>query len=102
MMKISTSLIKIRYAVGVMLALSAIFAVVIGTSTLQPRDATAQTTDITVSLSVDDDTLREGGDPDGKTAVVTITLSSAPTAAQGIRYRSLIGGETEWAATQAG
>ncbi len=42
MMKISTSLIRIRYAVGVMLALSAVFAVVIGTSTLQPRDATAQ------------------------------------------------------------
>ena len=34
MMKLSTSLIRIRYAVGVMLALSAVFAVVLGTTTL--------------------------------------------------------------------
>ena len=52
MMKISTSLIRIRYAVGVMLALSAVFAVVIGTSTLQPRDATAQVTPPTLAISV--------------------------------------------------
>lgn len=80
-MKISTSLIRIRYAVGVMLALSAVFAVVIGTSTLQPRDATAQTTpqSVTISISVDDKTLREGDSGDN-TAMVTVELTAAAVA----------------------
>ena len=83
MMKLSTSLIRIRYAVGVMLALSAVFAVVIGTSTLQTRDVTAQdpppAVDVTISLSVDDAELREGSS-DNKTAVVTVSLSAAADA----------------------
>ena len=44
MMKSPTSLIRIRYAVGVMLALSAIFAVVISTISLPSDDAQAQVT----------------------------------------------------------
>ena len=43
MMKSPTSLIRFRNAVGVMLALSAVFAVVISTISLTSDDASAQT-----------------------------------------------------------
>ena len=76
MMKISTSLIKIRYAVGVMLALSAVFAVVIGTSTLQPRDATAQSKP-TLSISVSGTDFAENNTPNSFT--VTVTASAVAT-----------------------
>ena len=42
MMKSPTSLIRFRNAVGVMLALSAVFAVVISTISLTSDDASAQ------------------------------------------------------------
>ena len=51
MMKLQTSLINIRYAVGVMLAMSAVIAVLIGTSNFEDRDAHAQST-VTVTLTV--------------------------------------------------
>ena len=51
MMKSPTSLIRIRYAVGVMLALSAIFAVVISSVTFTQDRALGQgTSDTTVSI----------------------------------------------------
>ena len=49
-MKSPTSLIRIRNAVGVMLALSAIFAVVISTISLPSDEATAQVADATTDV----------------------------------------------------
>ena len=71
MMKSPTSLIRFRNAVGVMLALSAIFAVVISTVTLTQDRALGQTNP-TVSIETDNDTVAEGG-----TATITVTLSEA-------------------------
>ena len=77
MMNFSTSLIRIRYAVGVMLALSAVFAVVIGTSTLQHRDATAQATQPTLSITVTDTEISEV--KSGRSFDFTVTASAVET-----------------------
>ena len=77
MMNFSTSLIRIRYAVGILLALSAVFAVVIGTSTLQhDRMAEAQSGSV-VNFGSGTGSAAEGGN-------VTVTVSlgtnqSSPT-----------------------
>ena len=62
MMKLSTSLIRIRYAVGVMLALSAVFAVVLGTTTLlqHTQVVEAQQTSSNVSFEPDEYVGEEG------------------------------------------
>ena len=99
MMNFSTSLIRIRYAVGVLLALSAVFAVVIGTSTLQHRDATAQT-DVSVSLAIvtedtsGDDTapsVKEGASGDDL-ATVTVTVATAPGTGNSVTIPITLGG----------
>ena len=59
MMKSPTSLIRFRNAVGVMLALSALFAVVISTVTLTPDRALGQNTP-TATRSFDDDSVAAG------------------------------------------
>ena len=71
MMKSPTSLIRFRNAVGVMLALSAIFAVVISAVTITQDRAIAQETP-TVSISVADADVDEGDTVD-----ITVTLSEA-------------------------
>ena len=73
MMKSPTSLIRIRYAVGVMLALSAIFAVVLSAVTFTQDRALAQDPP-TVSISVADTDV----DENDSTVFVTVTLSAAP------------------------
>ena len=72
-MKSPTSLIRIRYAVGVMLALSAIFAVVLSAVTFTQDRALAQDPP-TVSISVADTDV----DENDSTVFVTVTLSAAP------------------------
>ena len=72
-MKSPTSLIRFRNAVGVMLALSAIFAVVLSTVTITKDRALGQeATNPTVTLTVDNETVEEGA-----TVQFTVTLSAA-------------------------
>ena len=78
MMKSPTSLIRIRYAVGVMLALSAVFAVVVSTVTLNQDRAVAQDPPVTVNLPAEAITVSEN---DG-TATVTLTLGEAVAAGE--------------------
>ena len=75
MMKISTSLVKIRYAVGVMLALSAVFAVVIGTDTTNPNGnlTQAQTTNTVGFSAATISAVTEGSAPS-----VTVQVDTAP------------------------
>ena len=76
MMKLSTSLIRIRYAVGVMLALSAVFAVVLGTTTLLQHNQVveAQDTPRVVNFATGAVTV----DEDAGTATVGVTLAPPP------------------------
>ena len=92
MMKLQTSLINIRYAVGVMLAMSAVIAVLIGTSNFEDRDAHAQST-VTVTLSVDDngEVVKEGNTSDN-TAMVTVTLSPAAPSGSPVDVPVALGG----------
>ncbi len=74
MMKSPTSLIRFRNAVGVMLALSAIFAVVISAVTITQERALGQTTTPTVTISSD---ATDNIVPEGTAVVFTVTLSAA-------------------------
>ncbi len=72
-MKSSTSLIGFKNAVGVMLALSAIFAVVISAVTITQDRALGQATDdVPVTLRVEAETVQEGA-----TVLFTVTLDEA-------------------------
>ena len=76
MMKSPTSLIRFRNAVGVMLAMSAIFAVVISAVTITQDRALAQDpANPTVTLTVDNETVAEGS-----AVTFTVTLSAAVAA----------------------
>ncbi len=77
MMKSPTSLIRIKYAVGAMLALSAIFAVVLSTVTLTQDRALGQTEDVLVTIAGPDTNPAE----DGGTVTVTVTLATAASGA---------------------
>ena len=76
MMKSPTSLIRFRNAVGVVLALSAVFAVVISAVTFTQDRAIAEHEgephDVTVSISVADADVAEG-----QSVIITVTLSEA-------------------------
>ena len=74
MMKSPTSLIRFRNAVGVLLAMSAIFAVVLSAVTITQDRAHGQTEDAnpTVTLTVDNETVEEG-----TSVQFTVTLSEA-------------------------
>ena len=72
MMKSPTSLITIRNAVGVMLAMSAIFAVVLTAVTITNEKTFAQDPNPTVTLTVDAETVTEGA-----TVTFTVELSAA-------------------------
>ena len=76
MMKSPTSLISIRNAVGAMLALSAIFAVVISSVTITQDRAFGQSTDVSVTISGP----ATNADEDDGTVSVTVTLATAPSA----------------------
>ena len=72
-MKSSTSLIGFKNAAGVMLALSAIFAVVISAVTITQDRALGQATDdVPVTLRVEAETVQEGA-----TVLFTVTLDEA-------------------------
>ena len=77
MMKSPTSLIRFRNAVGVMLALSALFAVVLSAVTITQDRAFAQDPP-TVSISVDQTTAdADNVVEEGNTVTITVTLSAA-------------------------
>ena len=101
MMKSPTSLIRFRNAVGVMLAMSAIFAVVVSAVTIATQDRTfAQETPISVSISSDatDDTVAEG-----TTVTFTVTLGDeVPTGGTtaDITVPIIVGDEDEDSATK--
>ena len=77
MMKSPTSLIRFRNAVGVMLAMSAIFAVVISAVTITQDRAFGQEEDVTVNLPAEAITVGE----DDSTTTVTVTLGAAASGA---------------------
>ncbi len=86
MMKSPTSLIRFRNAVGVMLALSAIFAVVLSGVTITQDRALGQETEVNVTLSVTtEDTANDfvaptisEDDTSDNDAYIKVTLSAAP------------------------
>ena len=80
MMKLSTSLIRIRYAVGVMLALSAVFAVVLGTTTLLQHNQVVEAQVVTPRVvNFDSGAVTVAEDVNDGTATVAVTLAPAPT-----------------------
>ena len=73
MMKLSTSLIRIRYAVGVMLALSAVFAVVLGTTTLLQHTQVVEAQQTSSNVSFGEETY-DG--EEGETVEVVVMIDS--------------------------
>ena len=100
MMKSPTSLIRFRNAVGVMLALSAVFAVVISAVTFTDDRALGQATDVTVSIVEAELTFAENDN----TAEVSLQFDvpadgTAPTSGQAIALTMGAEGDTALANT---